>query len=182
MRRLLVFAAVLGALLGAVAGCGGNDDEASGATSAEQWADAFCTSVTTWTDELEQVGQRVGDPASLDVDGLEQAVGDALDATERLIEEIRALGRPDTESGEEVEQAIETLADTVESERENVETALGDVSDITDLPGAITAIGAGLTAMGTGFGQAVDALENADVDGELEAAFDNSEACDPITD
>jgi hypothetical protein len=179
MRRVAVTGLVL--LIAAVAllaaGCGG--DEAS-ATSAEEWADEFCTAVSDWREELEQIGEGIDDPSTLSIDALEEAADDASAATDEFIEEVRALGAPDTESGEEVEQSVESLADTAEAEKEDVDEAVDDVSNISDLPSALSTIGESLTAMATALQRTLDAIENGDVGDEIRTAFQESEACDEL--
>lgn len=175
-------AAVLAALLASLAlvasSCGGNGESAG---SAEQWADEFCTAVSSWTTELQRIGNEVGDPSSLDADSLRAAADDVGTATDSLVEDLRALGPPETESSEQVQDTLESLADTLEEQKTDIEEAVGDLSGLTDLPSAITAIGTSLTAMGTAFQAALEALEDADVDGELEKALESSDACDEIS-
>ena len=72
-------------------------------TSAEEWADGVCTALTTWTADLETAAEPLGDVSSLSGDSIRQAADDVKVATETLTESLRSLGRPDTESGEEVQ-------------------------------------------------------------------------------
>jgi ABC-type transporter Mla subunit MlaD len=170
---------LVAALAIAAVGCGG-DEEPSGATATDEWAEQFCTAVSSWTDELRQIGGTIDDPSALNTDALEQAARDVSTVTEGFVEEMRALGAPDTESGDDVRESLNSLADTLETEKADIESAVDDLSGLTDIPGAITAIGRALTAMGTAFENALSAVEDADAGGELEDALEQSDACDEI--
>lgn len=172
---LLVAAFVLFA-----AGCGGDDEPAAGEATASEWADDFCTAVTEWTDELQRIGDDFGDPSSLSADTIEQAARDANAATDEFVSEVRSLGAPDIESGEEIRDSLETFADSVEAERDEIEEAIEDTSGITGITAAVAAIGASLSAMATAFQTTFETLESSDVSGELETALEESSACDEI--
>jgi hypothetical protein len=178
MNRAVFLALLLVSLALVAAGCGGDDEPT--ATPVDEWADSFCSAVSTWTDELQQIRGRFDDLSSLDRDSLEEAADDASAATDDLVNDLQDLGQPETESGQEIEQSIETMSDTLEAEKADAEQAVEGVEDITDIPGAITTIGAALTSMGNALQQSFDALENADVGGEIKTALDESEACEGI--
>jgi hypothetical protein len=180
MRPALVLASVVTALALVASGCGGGDESASTTTTAE-WADGFCTAVTTWTDEIQRIGNELGDPSSISRDTLDQAATEAEAATDAFVEDVRKLGTLETESGQAVEDSLQTLADTVESEKADLKTTVEDASGITGVASAVTAIGTSLTAMGTALQQALTAIQSADVGGDVEIALEQSEACNEIT-
>jgi hypothetical protein len=179
MRARLLLVTVVAALALVAAGCGGGD-ESSTSTTAE-WADGFCTAVTTWTDELQRIRDELGDPTSVSIDSLQQAANEAEAATDSFVQDVRDLGRPETESGQAVEDSLQTLAGTVETENADLKAAVEDASGISGVASAVTAIGTSLTAMGTAFEQALTAIQNADADGELETAFEQTESCNELT-
>ena len=182
MRRVAAIALVLlvASLALLAAGCGG-DDESSTATPTDEWAESFCSAVSGWTDDLQRIGDTIDDPSSLRFDALEEAASEVSAVTDEFVEDVRALGAPETESGEQIRESIESLADTLEQERQDLEEATEGVSELTDIPPAIAAIGTSVTTMGTAFQSAVEALQDADVGGELETALEQSDACDDIT-
>jgi ABC-type transporter Mla subunit MlaD len=179
MTRGLVVATLLTAIAVGAAGCGGGDESASTTTPAE-WADGFCTSVTTWTDELQRISDEFGDPSSASLDSLKQAANEVETATDAFLEDVRNLGAPETDSGQAVEDSLQTLADTVESEKADLKAAAEDVSDLSGVAAAVTAIGTSLNAMGTAFQQALTAIQNADTGGELETAFEQTDSCNEL--
>lgn len=177
IRRSSGVLAVVTASLVLAAGCGG--DEGTNGTSATEWAESFCTTVTVWRDDLERIRDSLGE--SLSVAGLEEAAEDASTRTETFIDDLRALGAPETESGQEVEDSVEALADTAEAEKDEVQAAIDDVSSLADVPGALTTIGASLQELASALQRTVDAIQAADVGGELETAFEESAACDELS-
>ena len=180
MSRLTLIAALLVSALALVAaGCGG-DDESSNAIPADEWADEFCTAVSSWTDNLQQIRDRFTDLSSLNEDALNEAADDAGSATDEFVNDLKDLGRPDTESGQEIEDSLQTLEDTVEQEKIDVEDTVNNVEDLSDIPAAITAIGSALSSMGTALQSTFDAIRNEDVGGELKTAVDQSEACQGV--
>ena len=181
MRRIapVALALLVVSLTLVATGCGGDDDETT-AAPVDEWADEFCGAVSSWTDELGAIRDRFDDLSSLDQESIEQAAQDASDATDQFVNDLQDLPEPDTESGQDIEQSVETLSDTVEGEKEDVEQAVEGIEDVTDIPGAITTIGAALSSMGTALQTAFDSVEDQDVSGELETALDDSEACEGI--
>jgi len=162
------------------AGCGGDDDASSTAAPVDEWADDFCGAVTGWAEELRQIAEGINDPSSLSVDALKDAGQDASDATDSFVEDLRELGAPDTESGDEIGNALETLSETLETERDDLSEAVDDIDGLNDLPTAISVIGASLSSMGTALQTTLSAFGSSDADGELETAFENSDACDDL--
>jgi DNA-binding CsgD family transcriptional regulator len=90
----LALVAVMAALALVAAGCGGDDEAAA---SADEWAEELCTSVNEWMDELERIGDDLGE-ASLSRDSLRDAAEEADTATDDFVQRLRDLGTPETES------------------------------------------------------------------------------------
>ncbi len=178
MTRKLVATAVA-ALAVAAAGCGG--DESSSASPVDEWADGFCTAITTWTDSLQGVTEQFTSPSSLTSEALTDAANEVKSSTDTLRDDLRALGSPDTESGEEIKASIDELSNTVDSEVAKIESAAEGVSGLTDLPSAISAITTSLSAMSTAFSSTLQTAESADVSGELRTALEDSPACANIS-
>jgi hypothetical protein len=174
--RFALAALVAGVALVA-AGCGGGDSEA---TSAEEWADEFCTIVGDWRDDLDRIGDELDDDFS--ADSLEQAAEEADQATDDFVNELRDLGGPDTESGDVVEQEVEELGDTVEDEREELRDAIEDADGLSGAAEAVGAVGRSLADMAVALEETLRAIDDADPGGELRTALEESEACDQVTD
>jgi len=179
MTKRLIASAVA-ALALVAAGCGGSDNSPS-ASPTDEWADGFCTAITTWTDSIHSVTEQFTDLSSFSQDGLEEAANDVKGATEDLGDDLQGLGAPDTESGQAVKDSIDELTSTLESEVATIEETAQGVSGLTAIPGAITSITSSLTAMGTAFSSTFQALEDADAEGELQTALEDSPACASIS-
>ena len=98
----------------------------------------------------------------------------------RLPTSLKDLGRPDTSSGEQVENAVKDLTTKLESSAAEIETAVEGVSSVADIASAVGTITTTLTALGTTAESAVQTLEDADVSGELKTAFDQADSCEDL--
>lgn len=180
MRRRLALAGAVLALVGVAAGCGGDDEETEENATAT-WASDFCSAVTSWTDELEGVTSQFSDTSNLSEEGIRSAADDVRSSTDDLVDELRGLGTPPTASGDEVRAALDSLSDTLETESAEIEEAADGVSGITDLPNALSAATTSLSAMATAFSGALTTVQEADVQGELQAALEDSPECAGIS-
>ncbi len=126
-------------------------------------------------DELRAIGDDL--TSSLSEDGLKDAAESVSSATDTFIDDVRGLGRPDTESGQEVESSLDRLSNTLETEKADIEQTVDDISGLTGIPSAVTAIVTSLTAMSTAFQTALESIEDADVGDELQTALEDSDAC-----
>jgi prophage DNA circulation protein len=179
MRRTWTAALIVLALAGVAAGCGGDSDEEADPTAA--WASGFCSAVTTWKDELQSVTQQFTDTSNFSQDGLESAAEDAQTSTQQLVDSLKSLGAPDTDSGQEVKDALDTLSNTLDTETAQIQETAQGVTGITGVPSAITEISASLSALSTAFSNTLQTIENADTTGELKSALDDSPDCADIS-
>src|ERR1700752_1665999 len=112
MRTRIALSATLGALVLAAAGCGGSDREEDPTAA---WAAGFCSAITSWTDDLQSITSEFSDTSNLSQDGLDAAAEDVRTSTERLVDDLKDLGAPDTESGQEVKSSLDSLGSTLEA-------------------------------------------------------------------
>jgi hypothetical protein len=179
--KLTVAVVACVASLALVAGGCGGDDDSSSAAPAEEWADSFCSALTTWTNDLEAAAEPLSDLSSLSEESIRRAADDAKNATDTLTESMRSLRVPDTSSGDQVESSVEALATEVEGGAQELEDAVEDVSSVADVPGAVGTITTTLTELGSDVQTLVQSLEDADVSGDLETAFDEADSCAELT-
>jgi hypothetical protein len=114
------------------------------------------------------------------VENLEQAADDLGASTTAFVDELEGLGAPDTEGGDEIEEAVQEFADTAEEESAEVQEAVEDAEGTTGLAAALGVAGGSIQAMGGALQTMLEALEDADVGGELEAAFEEAESCQQL--
>jgi hypothetical protein len=180
MRTRIGLVAAVAALALVAAGCGGSDSD-SDADPTAAWASGFCSAVTSWTDELQTITSSFSDTSNLSQDGLESAAEDVRTSTQQLVDDLKELGAPETEGGEQVKSSLDSLSTALETESANIDETVSGISGITGIPGAITAISTSLKAMGSAFSDTLQTIDDADVDDELQAALEDSPECADIT-
>jgi hypothetical protein len=163
----------------AAAGCGGDDASDEDPTAA--WASGFCTAITNWTDDLQDITSQFSDTSNFNEEALRSAADDAKSATDQLVTDLKELGAPETDSGDQVRSAVDQLSTTLDGESAKIEDAAQGVSNLTELPSAITTISTALTAMSTAFSNTLTSIQDADVNSELQTALDESPDCDQIS-
>ena len=175
MRRSWIVAIVVLALAGMAAGCGGDDESDADPTAA--WASGFCSAVTTWKDELESIASEFSDLSNLSEENLKSAADEAKSATDTLRDDLQSLGAPETDSGQQVQDAVDNFSSTVEDETEKIQNAAQGVSSITELATVASTISTSVSAILTAGSEALNTVEDADVDGELRTALEDSPEC-----
>jgi hypothetical protein len=154
------------------------DDE----SSATAWADSVCASLNEWRTSVVALTDVSG---GLDKASLEQKLADAQEATSQLVSELRDLGPPDLEGGDELEQELDTVASSLEGQVEmltrDAEKALAEATTPAALFQSLATLAPQFQALLTSAADAVDALRGADVaadaKAELEQAFASAESC-----
>lgn len=172
--RSLGAALVAGAVL-LVAGCGGNEE----VSQSTRWAGDLCTAVGTWRTSMESIAESLrADPTR---QNLQDAADEGLAETRALIETVRGLGDPGTESGQRAQSAIESLADSLESGVETIRKAVDDVSGPQDLLTAVSTVSTTVGQVSAEVSATVEELEALqDVDNELKQSFADAESCDGV--
>jgi uncharacterized phage infection (PIP) family protein YhgE len=170
VRNAVVLSLLAAALL---AGCGGDD----GPPSATDWADDLCSALGDWTDSVTSAAQSVTEEPSRE--SVESAVDDVEGATQTLVDDVDDLETPDLEAGQEAEQSVDELSDSLSAEVEKVkETAenatLGNISE------SVSAISASFSAMKQQISTAFTELEGLDPGGELRTAFEEADSCSEL--
>jgi hypothetical protein len=171
--RLALLALLASVLL--FAGCGGEDDD-----SAEAWAGSVCGALDSWVVDVEETLTSLTEQGlAIDKADLTAAVDETKQATEDLVDELRGIGPPETESGTEAKEQIDELGSGLQSQLETVEDAVAAGTPVLELVSTVTA------ALSTAAAELQDTLESlADLDpgGELEDAVRNADECDELRD
>lgn len=163
----------IGCTLAFAAGCGGEEPEAEG------WAEDLCSSVQDWRGELESI---VVDAQSegLSVQGIRTAIDEGVEATRSLQDELRELGPPDTEAGDEIEQEIDELTDRVVEEVEAAQAAaeaLPEDQSVSELLASLMSIAGGLESVAADVPATFVDIQELEPGSELEDAFESAEDC-----
>jgi hypothetical protein len=172
--RLLVVLLLAASL---AAGCGG--DDGGGGDSATEWADELCTAITDWTESITSATESItgGEPSE---EGLRNAVDDVAESTSDFVDEVKGLGAPDTDAGDEAQQTVDQLADEVDGEVEKIRSAAEDASGVSGVLEAFSTITGALSTMGQQVASAFSDLEQLDPQGELENAFEDADSCQDL--
>jgi hypothetical protein len=155
-------------------GCGGEDESAS-----EAWAGDFCSAAAEWRSSVDEAIAQVGDPADLDFESLRGAIDDGLGATETFVADLRALGPPETEAGQEAAGIVDSTADELDSDvdelRSALETESSSVPELLEKAGQATALIGQMAQELQGSVQELEGLEPAE---ELGNALRDNQDCE----
>ena len=160
----------------ALAGCGGDD----GPNASEDYADGVCSSLSTWTDDVETTIKTLADQGlAVDEEQVRSAIDDVKTANERLTNDLEDLGAPDTEDGEQAKQELDELTTVLSAQVNKVDQALDSGSRPAVIAGTITgAVATAATAVDTAYQN----LRQLDPAGELRDAFEDSDECKQLED
>ena len=183
MRGLLAVPVLAMAII--AAGCGGGSSSSSGtggeiaATPAEDWANSVCQAFVDWNNSIQAAGQGISQNPT--EDGIRTAGDDIQSATDALVEDLRGLGRPDTESGQQAKAAVDQLATSLETSLQEITDAMDNASGTSGAVNAASTIASTLVEMGQEVSTAFTKLEDVDAQGELEDAFTSADSCAGLT-
>jgi phage-related protein len=162
------------------AGCGGGDDGGGdGSTSTADWANGVCSAISTWTSSISTATESLR--SSPTQEGLQSAVDDVKSATQTFADDLKSLGKPDTESGQEAKDSLDKLADDLQTDMQQIESDVDEASGVSGLVTAVTAISTTLATMGTQITSTFQGLENLDASGDLEEAFQQADSCKSLS-
>ena len=153
--------------------------------STADWADAVCTSLSDWRTSIASLTEAGDEP--LTADTLRDRLDEAGQATSALVGELRDLGPPDLETGDDVEQALDDAAAGLQTRFEDVQSAAEDATEAessSELLSALTEISQDVAALLSEAGDVVATLQSAslfgDASAELEQAFAESDSCQTL--
>lgn len=183
MRSLLAVLILSAAIL---AGCGGGSDSSSGAsgtessaTAADDWANSVCEAFVAWNTSITDAGQAIRDNPS--EEGIRTAGEQIQTATQTLADDLRGLGRPDTESGQEAKDTVDQLATNLDTSLQKINEAMDNASGTTGAVTAASTIGTSLVEMADNVSTAFQQLQEIDAQGELQSAFEQGDSCAGLT-
>ena len=172
MSRAISAILVAGTLL--VAGCGGEEESPS-----EAWAGDFCSAAADWRSSIDEAIAQVGDPADPSFNSLRGAIDDGLAATEAFIDDVRALGPPETEAGQEAAGIVDSMTDDLEADVDELRSALE--TETQSVPELLEKAGQASTLIGQMAQQlqsSVQELEGLEPADELRSALEENEDCE----
>ncbi len=173
MRSLAALTLVSLALV--AAGCGSSEEDNTAA-----WADGLCSALTTWTASVQAAATTIRESPS--ANSVSTAAEDVIAATGTLADDVKGLGQPDTDAGQQAEEIMNELAGSLEEDATALRQTIDQLSGaaVADLLAAIPSITGTFGSMANAIGQAFTDLEQLDAKGELEQAFQDAESCEPF--
>ena len=161
-----------------VSGCGGSSS--SDTKPAEDWANSVCSAITTWTTSVQQTGKDL--QGNVNKDSLNKAVNDFESSTKQFADDLKGLGRPDTDAGDKAQASVEKLASEIQSDADKIksEAKSASGSGIKGYQQALTSVGGTVQQMGQQVTSTFQELGNLDAKGELESAFKKADKCSSL--
>jgi hypothetical protein len=158
------------------AGCGGDgDDNGDDQSSPEAWSDDFCSAAADWRTSLDDVISGIS-PSDLSAEGVRDAIDEGLEATESFLDEIRGLGAPETEAGQEVEAIVDSTAESVQTTVDDLRATFDEDDSLQDLITKIPQAAAQIEQLESELSSSLDEIRNLDT-GELKSELDSNEEC-----
>src|SRR5689334_19078995 len=102
------------------AGCGGGSSSSSSSPSPKDWANNLCTAITTWSQSVQKSGQSL-QSGNVSKDKLKETTGNIKSATHQLAEDLKDLGKPDTEAGQDAKDAMDKLSQQIDGDVEEMQ-------------------------------------------------------------
>ena len=162
----------------AAAGCGGDSSESA------QWADSVCSTVTDWQGQIEQAAQEVQtelqSPSLNSVGAIETQIQSAVTATQKLSTDLKAIGAPDVDSGQQAKQQVDALASQLQSAvniAKNSIDALPENANLNELAQKLLPLAPAIQSLATSTSNTVKAIQTSS--DELKQGFEDADACKP---
>ena len=161
-------------------------DSGSSQPTASEWADSVCSDLATWKTSITSIASVSG--GTLTKESLQQKLGDAQTATTELVSELKALGAPNLEAGDQLKQQLDSSAEELNASYEALTTdaqeALNASSPTAFLQG-LAKLAPKFQALLDQIGTTVSDLRNANVAAsaktELQQAFDDASSCQSLS-
>lgn len=171
--RRLALAPLVAALAVLAAGCGGKSSKPE---TANDWANSFCASATTWKDSVASAVSPLKN-GNITKDSVNTAFDDFKSATNTFTGDVKGLGKPPTKAGEQAKSDIDQLTTQIDNSVNTIQSAVKNISDVSSALAAVPAVTGALASMRTDVSTTFHNLQKIDPNGELTSAFANSQAC-----
>jgi hypothetical protein len=177
VRRLLPVALVI-VIAALAAGCGSNESAAP-ATPAD-WANGVCSAINTWKDSLTAAAEPLKS-GNISTDSLQTAADDAKSATDTLQSDLKDLGKPNTQSGQQAQDEIDQLSSDLQTDVDTIKSAADEASGAGGIASAAKTASTTLETMQTQVSSTITSLQQLDPEGELKTAFQQADSCQQLS-
>lgn len=183
-RNWFIAAIVIGVVAIVIAAIAMRLSDDNGQPTTEEWANSVCTSLTDWGDSINSLADVGGQQLTPEL--LQETLGEADDATSQLVTELRDLGAPDMEAGDQLKTDLDSSTQELESSFDQLKTSAQEAADAPagQFLQKLGALASDFAALQASISQTVTTLENADVGeeakAELQQAFTDAPACQSL--
>jgi hypothetical protein len=160
--------------------------EESGNPDAKEWASSVCSSIDDWRTSITSLADVSS--GSLTKESLRQKLEDADNATQELVSDLKDLGAPDLEAGDQLKDQLDSDTESLQSSYDSLKSQAQDALDSTSATGFLSS----LAALATPFQALVNQISatlqdlqgaddvSADAKAELQQGFDDAESCQKL--
>jgi ABC-type transporter Mla subunit MlaD len=175
--KLVASALVLSSALAFLAaGCGG------GKSSEEKWASSVCTNIANWKDQIQKevsdAQSELQSPSAGTMTAIKGNVQKASDATKQLASNLKALGAPNTSSGQQAKQQLDSLAtqleNTVNMAKQTI-SSLPQNAGLTQIVNQLSTLGPELNSLVTNTKTTLNSIQSSSSD--LKKGFEQADSC-----
>jgi hypothetical protein len=111
-----------------VAGCGGGGSSSSSSSpSPQDWANGLCSAITTWSNSVKTAGESLKSGSLTEAD-LKNSTSEIKSATNQFAEDLKGLGKPNTDAGQQAKDAIDKLSTEINDDVDTLSSAVDDAA------------------------------------------------------
>jgi hypothetical protein len=176
VRFIASAVAVSAALAFGAAGCGG------GSSAEEKWAGDVCTNLANWKEQVQKevsdAQSKLHSPTAGTVDALKTDVKQAVDATKQLATNLKALGPPNTSSGTQAKQQLDSLATQLQNTVTQAQQTIANLPKGAGLSQTVTqlaSLGPALQSLVTNTKSTLNSVKSTSSD--IKEGFDQADSC-----
>jgi len=176
VRLIASFISASATLLVVAAGCG------AGASPEEKWADSVCSSIGDWKSQVQQakddISTKLSSPGTGTLTAVNTDVRNAVDATNKLATDLKAIGPPDTEKGAQAKQQVDALATQLQSTASTAKQTVNSVpanSTLVETAQKLAPLAPALESLDTAASSALASVKESSA--ALKEGFDKADSC-----
>jgi hypothetical protein len=113
-------------------------------------------------------------------DSITGAVDDAKTATDKLTQDLKKLGKPNTSAGAEAQKTVDQLSSQVSDGVDTIQTSVKNVSSVSTALDAVSTVSTTLKTLNNDISTAFKTLSNLQPGSELQKAFQSAPDCAPF--
>jgi hypothetical protein len=178
LTPVLSLGALVALVVGVAAGCGGGGGGTSVSTPAtpQEWAGSVCTAFKTWESSLQSLATQF-QSGQLSKDGLQSAATQVEDATQKLSDDLKSIGKPPTPNADKAKSTLDDLSSEFSNSVDQIKSATKNLSSASDVASAVSATAGTISQLSASISASMKTLESLDAKGTYTKAFQQAPAC-----